>query len=1027
MHQSTVSPKRWFTAAPLAAVLALATLAGIPQATVGAAPLGMAAESDAGVASSAVEADGAVAAAEQAYGKLPMSFAANQGQAPDEVRYMAAGKGYGLALTATEAVLTLTPPAAASIPDEARGLDPAVAAGLSGTVVRMRLEGSNPHPTIEGVEKLPGVANYLTGDDPADWQTGVATFAKVAYRDVYPGIDLVWYGHEGRLEHDFVVGPGADPDVIEVAFDGAERLTFDGDALEIHLPGGGTLTERIPAIYQTVGGQRRRIEGSFRRLSDNRVGFDVGRYDHTKALVIDPVLVYSTYLGGSGSGGDLTAATDVAIDSAGALYVTGHTSSAGLSVSGDAIQSTIAGRFDAFVTKLDASGSLVYSSYLGGSSDDGGSGIAVDATGIYISGSTRSGDFPVTPDAAQETYGGAGDAFATKLDPTGTTLIYSTYLGGSFEDGDTDFGGDGGLGGFGLTVRIAVAAGGLAYLAGETASADFPVTSGAAQETFGGRRDAFVARLDASGSAVTYSTYIGGGDFDEGEDIAVDQTGVYITGITSSTDFPVTSGAAQETFGGGTVGDAFLVKLNPVGNGTADLDYATYLGGTENDEGFGIDVEDGSVYVTGTTHSTDFPVTAGVLQDTLAVGEFGGDAFVTKLSPGGNQLDDLAYSTYLGGAGDDRGLGVAVEDGSAYVTGTTTSADFPVSAGVAEETLAGGDAFVAKVAPDAGSLDYATYLGGEDFDGGAALAVGTDGAVSLVGSTFSADFPTASAVQSSLLGFSNAFVSRLTPSATGLVFSTYLGGESGNDNAHAIAVDQVGAAYIAGTTGSFDFPALQGSLAAGPSDAFVVKLNPAGTSLEYSTYIGGRGEDTGTGIAVDATGSAYVAGTTRSVDFPTADPIQATLRGPSDAFVLKLAGDGSLVYSTYLGGSGLDGAIRFGNILNGFGGFTVRIAVDAGGAAVVAGETFSTDFPTTAGAPQESLGGELDAFVTKIDSAGTTSCTRPTSGAAASTKPKASPSAATEPPTSRGPRARSTSRSHPAASSRNVTATATPS
>jgi hypothetical protein len=407
-----------------------------------------------------------------------------------------------------------------------------------------------------------------------------------------------------------------------------------------------------------------------------QVGFRVAAYDPSRPLIIDPVLAYSTYLGGSGDDFGL----GIAVDGAGSAYVTGQTLSTNFPTTSGAAQTTKAGGFsDVFVTKLDATGSaFLYSTYLGGSDFDFSLGIAVDGAGsAYVTGATRSTDFPTTSGAAQTTNAGSVDAFLAKLDATGSALLYSTYLGGSSDDGGRG---------------IAVDGAGSAYVTGDTSSTDFPATSGAAQTTNAGGQDAFVTKLNASGSALLYSTYLGGSSGEVGQGIAVDGAGrAYMTGSTQSTDFPTTSGAAQTIYAGGFF-DAFVTKLDATGS---VLLYSTYLGGSGDDVGLGIAVDGaGSAYVTGQTFSSNFPTTSGAAQTTHAGGI--ADAFVTKLDASGSAL---LYSTYLGGSGFDIGQGIAVDGaGRVYVTGDTSSTNFPTTSGAAQTTHAGSfDAFVAKI------------------------------------------------------------------------------------------------------------------------------------------------------------------------------------------------------------------------------------------------------------------------------------------------------------------------------------------
>jgi hypothetical protein len=712
------------------------------------------------VASAQENARDAVAAADarvrEKYGRLNLHFEANRGQTHEDVRFLSRGPGYSVYLTASEAVLVL----AAARGDGKRDrrwkkAERGAQEGAAPVVLRMALVDAHPKPHVTGIGELPGKANYFIGRDPAKWRTNIPTYEKVYYREVYPGIDLVYYGDQRRLRYDFVVRAGADPERIALAFQGADRLEIDAQGdLVLHVAGGAIRYQK-PVIYQETDGLRQEIRGGYVLTGSNRVRFQVAAYDRKRPLVIDPALVYSTYLGGSGY--DYGEA--IAVDAAGHAYVTGDAESDDFPTTAGAVQPTRRGIADAFVAKLDPTGSaLVYSTYLGGSGDDEGCGIAVDAAGhAYVTGFTGSDDFPTTARAVQPTHGGIADAFVAKLDPTGSALVYSTYLGGSgWNDGH----------------GIAVDAAGHAYVTGFTGSDDFPTTAGAVQPTRRGTGDAFVAKLDPTGSALVYSTYLGGSEEspfffeDVGRGIAVDAAGhAYVTGLTGSDDFPTTAGAVQPTRRG--TGDAFVAKLNPTGSA---LVYSTYLGGSGWNDGYGIAVDAaGHAYVTGPTESPNFPTTAGAVQPTH---RGSGDAFVAKLNPTGSAL---VYSTYLGGSGYDDGEAIAVDAaGHAYVTGPTESRDFPTTPGAVQPTHGGGydDAFVAKLNPTGSALVYSTYLGGSRGglfaeEMGRGIAVDAAGHAYVTGFTGSDDFPTtAGAFQPTRRGRDDAFVTRLDLGST---------------------------------------------------------------------------------------------------------------------------------------------------------------------------------------------------------------------------------------------------------------------
>jgi uncharacterized repeat protein (TIGR01451 family) len=633
----------------------------------------------------------------------PLRFEPNMGQAGPGVRYIARGPGYMLLLAGKEAVMVLPSDSSAS------------------ALVRMKLLGAANTSASHPENPLPSVSNYYIGDDPTKWHPNVPNYERVKFEQVYPGIDLVYYGNQQRLEYDFVLRPGAEPNQIRLAYSGADSMHLDSDGdliLNVH---GQQLRQRRPVVYQEIGGKRVEVAGGYELIKrTGQVRIVVAHYDRAKPLIVDPTLVYSTYLGGSG----VDQGNAIAVDSTGAAYVTGTTSGSFPTLNAE--QNTYGGgNDDAYVAKFSPTGALVYSTYLGGPNFDKGTGIGVDTTGAaYVTGYTTGG-FP-TLNAEQSTFGGNEDAFVVKLSPTGA-LVYSTYIGG--------LGSDEGLG-------IAVDSTGAACVAGFT-SGNFP-TLNAAQNTFGGSSDAFVAKLSPTG-ALVYSTYLGGSNQDNGYGIAVDSTGAaYVTGFTNG-GFP-TLNAEQNTFGG--TSDAFAAKLSPTGV----LVYSTYLGGPNGDFGYGIAVDStGAAYVTGTT-SAGFP-TFNAGQNT-----FGGamDAFVTKLSPTGA----LVYSTFLGGTGTDIGYGIAVDStGTAYVTGQTDGA-FPTLNAVQNTPGGSADAFIASLSPS-GALSYSTYLGGTSTDQGSGIATDGNGAAYVVGIT-NGNFPTLNAAQGTFGGPTDAFIAKLS-------------------------------------------------------------------------------------------------------------------------------------------------------------------------------------------------------------------------------------------------------------------------
>jgi Beta-propeller repeat len=682
----------------------------------------------------------------EAYGRLPLSFEPNRGQIDPRVRFLARGGGYSLFLTATDAVLSLWRSAAA--PDDrmpsssGSSVGPIRDTASTRAVVTMRVVDANPEPEAAGQRVTTGASNYFIGNDPTQWVTDIPIYERVNYRDIYPGVDLVYYGTQSQLEYDFVVSAGADPSTIRLDFEGASNLTVTpaGDLL-MQTPT-GEICQHQPLVYQDTAAGRREVGGHYVCAGGRWVSFQVGSYDPTRPLVIDPVLAYSTYLGGIGSDSGF----GIAVDTEGNAHVTGETFAPNFPTIPGAFQQSdpdpAPGHSDVFVSKLNPAGSaLIYSTYLGGHGHDSGFGIAVDGDGnAYITGRTESRDFPTTGGAFQrfnpDARPGIGHPFATKLNPAGSALFYSTFLGGKAQSiPQSDQG-----------AAIAVDGDGNAYVTGRTESPTFPTTPGAFQHTdpdpAPGHSDAFVTKLNPTGSALVYSTYLGGSGDDQGRGVAVDWKGhAYITGLTDSRHFPTTPDAFQPTDPDPGNSHAFVTKLNPAGSA---LVYSTYLGGTGLDEGEAIAVDgDGNAYVTGATWSDNFPTTPGAFQPTDP-DPGSGDAFVTKLDPAGSSL---IYSTYLGGSGqDDEGSGLAVDrDGNAYITGTTLSDTFPTTPDAFQSTdpdPGNSDAFVTKLNPAGSALVYSTYLGGTGYDLGRGIAVDENGSVYVTGLTNASNFPT---------------------------------------------------------------------------------------------------------------------------------------------------------------------------------------------------------------------------------------------------------------------------------------------
>lgn len=612
----------------------------------------------------------------------------------------------------------------------------------SSSMVRMRFEGANA-AALTGEKELEGKVNYLRGSDPSSWVTNVPTFGSVRYSGLYDGVDLVYYGNEkGQMEYDFQVAPGADSSQINLVFSGVDSTTVDpvnGDL--VISTAAGELRHHQPVAFQYTETGKIGVEARYQTLSGGQVSFEVGAYDPAIPLIIDPIIGYSTYIGGSG---DVDFANSVAVDSSGNAYMTGSTNSANFPTLSP-FDGTFGGNqfnYDAFVTKMNAAGTgLIYSTYLGGSNDDNGLDIAVDASGqAYVSGFTNSTNFPTATPFQTALNGTAYDGFVAKLNASGSALVYSSYIGGSQNDS---------------ALSISLDAAGSAHITGETSSSNFPSVIAFQASYGGGASDAFVAKVAQAGTSLVFSTYLGGSGDDLALAIAVNANGVHIAGATSSTNFPV-SNAAQPIYGGGGTFDGFVSKLNTVGTA---LTYSTYLGGGDFDGARGIALDSGgSAFVTGVTASANFPVVAPFQSARSGVSD---DSFVTRISSSGG----IIYSTYLGGTGNDHGSSIAVDSsGAAYITGSTSSTNFPTVDALQASPGGEIDAFVTKLVPTGLSLEYSTYVGGSSFDDGVAIAIDSGQNAFVAGGTDSSNFPTVGAFQANRSGASDAFLLKLSSS-----------------------------------------------------------------------------------------------------------------------------------------------------------------------------------------------------------------------------------------------------------------------
>jgi uncharacterized protein (AIM24 family) len=772
------------------------------------------------------------------FGRLPLSFESNQGQADAKVRFLTHSGDNTLFLTPSEAVFAMPATSRQEKPALSKGAHaPSSVGKIRQGTMRMQLVGANPHANVLAQQPLVGKVNYLIGNDPRKWHSDVPTFGRVGFQGVYPGVDMVYYGNQRNLEYDFLVAPHADPKRIRLHFADAQGVHVSAAGDLIVRVAGRELIWRKPVVYQQDARGKHRVAARFRlkRLPDRQanVSFALGHYDADRALVIDPALAYSTFLGGSVD----DVGYGIAIDSSNNTYITGSATSTDFPTTSGAFQRTkggVASNTSAFVTKFNATGtSVLYSTYLGGSKYSSAQGIAVDSGGnAYVTGYTQSSDFPVRIGSFQtDRKGMFQNAFLTKLNSTGTTIVYGTYLGGS----GLDYG-------YGLALDSS----GNAYVVGQTSSTDFPTTAGAFQPMNRDNTNGFVSKFNSTGTALLYSTYLGGSSSTFAAGIAVDSSNnAYIAGSTVSTDFPTTAGAFQSAnkVTSGTY-TGFVTKLNSTG--TALL-YSTYLGGSgeAGDRAAAIAVDgSGDAYVAGDTSSIDFPITPGAFQQVKKGAASSTTAFVTKFNPTGTSA---LYSTYLGGSTDgidgtseDLVTGIALDNsGNAYIAGPTNSTDFPTTASAFQRVKKGA----------AGTLA--------------------------------------------------AFVSKFNATGTVLLYSTYLGGSvSGNggsptDRANGIVLDSSGATYITGFTSNADFPITSGAYqptkrAGSGKTAFVTKLIMPRIFPDFNND--GNTDLLLQNPSTGAIATWYMQGSTQvgSAPFSLTPPAEYALVGDGDFF-----GDGS--------------------------------------------------------------------------------------------------------------------------------------
>jgi hypothetical protein len=602
---------------------------------------------------------------------------------------------------------------------------------------------------IKGEEELETKVSYFIGNDPSKHRSGLSTYRYVSLGEVWSGVEVQLKATQKTVEKLFYVKPGADPSKIQVQVDGAEGLKLSKDGEVIIQTGLGDLKLSKPIAWQEKDGKKLPVEVSYKLIGKNRYSFEVAKADPSLPIVIDPIL-QSTYLGGRGHDRALAIATH---PTTGEVYVAGYTFSTNFPNTTGGAQMSCSGcssyYIDAFVARLNSNlTSISQSTYLGGSGSDSATALAISSTGdVYVAGETLSTNFPNTAGGAQENNRGWRDAFVARLNSSLTQILQSTYLGGSGSDSATA-----------LAIHPTT---GEVYVAGETFSTNFPNTTDGAQGSKGGKSDAFVAKLNSNLTSISQSTYLGGSGSDSATALAISSTGdVYVAGVTFSTNFPNTTGGVQESKSGIYSWDAFVAKLN---SSLTQILQSTYLGGRYDDRAYALAISStGDVYVAGVTFSTNFPNTTGGAQESKS-GIYSWDAFVARLN---SNLTSISQSTYLGGRYDDRALALAIHPttGEVYVTGWTSSDNFPRTTGGAQGSRGGSlDAFVARLNSNLTQILQSTYLGGSGSDTAFALAISSTGEVYVVGYTYSTNFPRATGgAQGSYSGWGDAFVARLT-------------------------------------------------------------------------------------------------------------------------------------------------------------------------------------------------------------------------------------------------------------------------
>jgi uncharacterized protein (TIGR03437 family) len=911
---------------------------------------------------------------EQTYGKLPMRFEANEGQSDARVKFMARGAGYSVFLTGDEAVLQLRK---GDLSDGRTAGRRTAEKSVESLALRMKLAGSNPTSRVSGVGRLSSTSNYFIGNDPAAWRRGVSNYSKVKYESVYPGIDLIWYGNQHLLEHDFMIAPGADPSRIKLSFSGADSMAIDGEGALVLRAGGADLRLLKPIAWQESNGSRRTVNCDYRLSDKDRVEFQLGDYDSNLPLVIDPVLIYSTYIGGVG----VDIGQDIAVDGSGAAYISGQTASADFP-GPSPIQPVRGTLMDAFVLKINPAGdAVVFGTWIGGNGTDIAASLSVDLSGnIYLAGTTSSLNFPLQ-NPLQASIRGLTDAFAVKINASGSMLIYSTYIGGLGVDSAS---------------ALAVDGNGNLYLTGSTDSSDFPLVNAFQSLKLG-------SGAHASDNGGESWSEIGNGLLGaDANDLVIapsDPSTLYAgtdRGVFKSVD----RGLSWNLLGG----TQFIRNINQVIVDPSAPDILYAVSGLQlfkSVDGGGAWVQKPislirTMAVNPTTPSTLY---AGTITG-LSVSANGGDSWTPIPIPsitGGTigQVEEVEFdpitptTIYIGAS---RGIYKSVNGGATWafagnglpfvnfvriaISRSNPATLYAIGNNAAMfKSINAGANWFALSTPSLGVLSFpwplvvapdnpdVVYVGSRNFgifrsnDGGATWNRVNNGLNASDIRALVIDHSSPGRVYAGSDSGTDAFVAKLDASGSSLVYSSYLGGAA-SDSGAGIVVDPSGAAYVAGSTASVNFPvvnAFQPTLA-GVGDAFVTKVSESGSEISWATFLGGSNLENANGIALSPTGEIFVVGVTSSTDFPVNNAIQPSLNGFfQDGFITKLKNDGSaLDFSTYLGGAGPE--------------IATAIAVDSAGNPYVTGATNSPDFPVVNAV--QSTNRDNDAFVTKLSADG---------------------------------------------------------